>query len=581
MTRTTIGSISHHYAALGVTREGNLYGVASDGNLYKIDNATAKETLIGSTGIKLEDALENFYGQTGEIDQSTNTFYWAAVNMEGASALYTVNLETAAVTKIADFANRDQFYGMVIPPAQAADGAPAAADSIGVDFPGGATSGSITFEAPVKTYGGGDLDASKELTYKVYVNGAEKAEGTALPGDRIVTQLENLAEGSNRFMVIFSNSEGDGAKTAKEVYIGFDTPKPATDVKLTIDKDAAKATISWTAPEEGVNGGYVGNLTYNVVRYPDGTKVATAITDTSLTDYLSKDKYELYSYGVTVVSNGKASDEAKSNTMLFGNAISVPYTETFDTESAFNTFTVDDANTDGDTWTYSSRVKSALYEFSKDNKADDWLITPPIKLEKNKIYTVSFDANSGIASYPERMEVMYGTGAEPAKLTQTLMPATVLPRAVTTYSYDIVMTEDDNVNFGFHAISDANMYQLTLDNIKVSEGRPAVVPGVPSGLKVEAGADGALEANVTLTAPAQDVAGGALTENLTRLELLRGDSVVKTFTNVAPGATLTFKDVYTKFGNGTYTAVAYNANGQGQDHRTCNGVCGRRCARNA
>lgn len=45
MTRTKIGDLRHSYVAMGVTKQGVLYGVATDGNLYKIDTNTAAETL--------------------------------------------------------------------------------------------------------------------------------------------------------------------------------------------------------------------------------------------------------------------------------------------------------------------------------------------------------------------------------------------------------------------------------------------------------------------------------------------------------------------------------------------------------
>lgn len=53
-------------------REGQLYGVASDGNLYKIDKTTGTETLVGPTGLTVSSS-DGYYGQTGEIDQKDNT----------------------------------------------------------------------------------------------------------------------------------------------------------------------------------------------------------------------------------------------------------------------------------------------------------------------------------------------------------------------------------------------------------------------------------------------------------------------------------------------------------------------------
>ena len=88
---------------MGVTKQGVLYGVATDGNLYKIDTDTAAETYIGSTGKQLKQSDGSFYYQSGEIDQKTNTFYWACVEADKKSTLYTVDLTDASLSLVGDF----------------------------------------------------------------------------------------------------------------------------------------------------------------------------------------------------------------------------------------------------------------------------------------------------------------------------------------------------------------------------------------------------------------------------------------------------------------------------------------------
>ena len=67
-TRTDIAPLQNTYAALGISSQGQLYGVATDGNLYKIDKSNGVETLVGPTGLTLANAEGGYYGMSGDID---------------------------------------------------------------------------------------------------------------------------------------------------------------------------------------------------------------------------------------------------------------------------------------------------------------------------------------------------------------------------------------------------------------------------------------------------------------------------------------------------------------------------------
>ena len=75
-------------------------------------------------------------------------------------------------------------------------------------------------------------------------------------------------------------------------------------------------------------------------------------------------------------------------------------------------FTVINCNNDKGTWSYyKDRDGSAMarYNYNSANAGDDWLITPPLKVEKGKTYTVKFKARSNSADFIERLEVKYGS----------------------------------------------------------------------------------------------------------------------------------------------------------------------------
>ena len=563
MTRTTIAQVKNIYVALGISDDGTLYGVATDGNLYTIDKKNGAETKVGPTGLTLETSDGRYSLQGGEIDQTTNTFYWDAVDSTGVAALYTVDLATGAATKVSGMPTNDVIVGIVVPQAAADADAPAQLDSIAVGFDKGSLTGHVGFTAPTKSVGGDALDTSKPLAYKLYVNGDLKEEGNATPGQAVQSKEMTLDEGMAKFTVALTNEAGKGPLSTAEKFIGMDAPKPVSGLKLDLDKATGRAKLSWSAPKEGVNGGYISDkITYDVVRYPDNKKVATGLADTTFAETIAKSSLTLYSYGVTAHSGEKASAEARSGQKALGDAIVPPYSETFDSEEAFEMFTAYDANDDGKTFVYYPDLGTVRYRYGSQ-VADDWLFTPKIKLEKGKFYYFDFTAGSGSNLFPEVMEVKYGSAADPQHMTSTLLEKQTMPGGQNKFSKIITADKDMDVVVGFHVMSDpATSLFLDIYDIAIEKGRSMTVPGKPTGLKAVANADGELSATVSLKAPALDYKGDAL-KSITKLELLRGDSIVKTFDNVQPGQSLSFDDKLQADGVANWAARAWNADGQG------------------
>ncbi len=562
MNRTTIGEATNRYVALGLTREGALYGIATDGNLYKVDTGTGAEQLVGSTGVAIRDEQGRHFQQTGEIDPTDNTFYWAAIDAQGVSSLYTVNLETGEATKISDFSAEEQIYGMIIPQENIAEGAPAAAAAFDPSFKHGYKSGVFHITAPTKTYGGADLPADVKLNYTIYIDDEEWKTGTVSPGKKTSKNIFSIDEGLHKFSVVLSNDVGNGPKVSVDKYVGNDTPKAMTNVKLEIDAATGKAYLTWDKPNEGINGGDVSKVLYDVVRYPDSLKVGEEVYENSFDETLDKSLLKRYYYGVTAVNSGKRGEEAFSNTVVFGEAIVPPYEETFETEADFNMFSVDNANNDDYTWTYDGMYKRAKYSYSDVDYADDWLITPKVRLQKGMFYTVTFNAWSGLESMPERMEVKYGTGKSPSELNKTFMKATTLPAYQNIVSKDLVADEDMDVYFGFHAVSEYGMFNLYLDDISISEGRSTTVPKAATNLKAQPVQGNPYSTVVSFNAPSESYAGDPL-QAIKKIELLRDGSVINTFDNPTPGEELSFTDVLEASAEVTYTVVAYNEGGKG------------------
>lgn len=562
-TRSTIGSLNNFYVAMGMTSDNILYGIATDGNLYKIDINTAAETKVGSTGLTVSNSQNAYFYQSGEIDQKTNTFYWAtseaseSMDSEVAS-LYTVDLATGAASKVGDFENQNLIMLMSIP-TKVEDGAPAAVTDLTTNFGNGELTGSVTFKAPTTTSAGETL--SGELTYTIASGTEILASGTTSAGATVTADVVFKSEGNKMLTVYLSNAEGDGVKTKQAVYVGVDTPKAVSGLTFDLDNATGVATLSWQPVTEGVNGGYIGDVKYTVTRYPDNKVVSTDLTDTQFTETLTKGGIQTISYGVTVSNSKNTSAETVSDGVMFGDGFIPPYTNSFSDNSSFDLLTIIDNNSDGRTWAWYSGPSSdpngsARYKYSRTGLAgDDWLVTPPLKLEKGKFYAVSFKVRTNSSSYTERFEVKYGKGKTVADMTETLVPATETTSAsFVEYKQTIIPTEDETIYIGFHEISDAGNSYVFLDDITVDEGKSYLAPDSVSNFKVVPGALGARKAEISFNAPSKTIDGTSTPGTMT-IKLYRGNDAIKTFTGVSAGEALSYVDGDAENGFNSYKVV--------------------------
>jgi len=92
---------------------------------------------------------------------------------------------------------------------------------------------------------------------------------------------------------------------------------------------------------------------------------------------------------VTSYNDGIEGESASSNSVSVGDALLPPYSQDFTEKNSLGLFTVVDVNNDNKTWTYSNGT--VRYAYHMKNNADDWLITPPLKLKRGYMYEFSFD----------------------------------------------------------------------------------------------------------------------------------------------------------------------------------------------
>lgn len=576
LSRTTFGQCSRTYVALGVTKQHELYGVADDGNLYKISTADGTETLVGPTGLTVT-ANETYYYQSGEIDQRDNTFYWSAVLPDGdglKTGLYTVNLQTGAATKIGDYTG--QILGMVIPQETAQDDAPEAVGDLALAFAAPNLAGTLSFTIPSKTFAGSAL--SGQVNYVVTANSQEVATGTANAGEKLTLSVSLPKSGEYTFVVTTSTPAGSSPKTSVSQFIGYDIPEVPANVSAT--RSGNDVTLSWTAPAKGVNNGYMGSLTYDVNRVNGtkqiSTKIATAISATSVTDQLPEDAdLGYYYYTVTAHNGDQVSATVESNGFTFGSAITPDWQMTFDTQADFGLFKVVDANKDQKTWRYDEGSKVAMSNYSSSNGNDDWLFTPGFRLSPDYTYVFTYKVRNVYGNYPNSLEVKWGTDTTAASMKSTLLATTTPTTAWKVYKHEITPTASGVYYFGFHDnTAERDQYAIQIDSVSIVKSAALVAPDSVTMLKIVPGENGAHTAKVTFTLPAKNINGSkpSKTKSITKIVVKRDGEIFKSYPKAGASTTYNYgaefdagtdKDVPS--GWHTYTVVCSNAEGDGRE----------------
>ncbi len=245
----------------------------------------------------------------------------------------------------------------------------------------------------------------------------------------------------------------------------------------------------------------------------------------------------------------------------------LPYANNFDTKDEWDMFTIIDSNSDGSTWQryISEGNGEASYRYNSDNNADDWLMTPAVRLEAGKTYSFSIDAHCSSNVYVERVEVKLGNAATAEAMTTSIVEVTELKSEIaeTLGNKFVTVAETGNYYFGIHAVSDYDQASLRVDNLLISE-TVMTAPAAVTDLTVTADPETPI-ATIQFTAPSKTIGGNDLTGNMTKIELLRDGVVIKEFEDVAPATKLSYVDNDEEL-TGTiyrYQVIAYNADGQG------------------
>ena len=113
METKNIGQVNLFIQTLFVDNAGQLYGIAfNDKKLYKINKENGTPTEVGELDVPHALTADQM---SAVCDPATGKVYWVGVNNNSKeSALYTIDLNTAHTTKIADLPGDEHFLGLYL-----------------------------------------------------------------------------------------------------------------------------------------------------------------------------------------------------------------------------------------------------------------------------------------------------------------------------------------------------------------------------------------------------------------------------------------------------------------------------------
>ena len=369
---------------------------------------------------------------------------------------------------------------------------------------------------------------------------------------------------------IHANSDADAYRLYVDDFtvevIDVEAPAAISDLTAVATPNVLEATITFTAPATKINGEpLTTNLTkIELLRNGEVIKTFEDVAPGTQLTYVDNDPALIigtYTYQVLTYNDHGIGQKGAEVSVFLSTILDVPYTADLTDEATFSTYSVIDANEDGRTWNYDISFRTN-YAYNGDAAADDYLITPGLRLKAGKNYSIQ--VNALCWDYPERFEVKIGKVASVEGLTTTILEPVEVNNtedAGEIYEGVFSVADDDVYYVAVHAISDADQYHLTLNSLAVVDGPAATAPAAPT-VSIQADAKGEHIVNIDITAPTVAVDGSALTENV-NIEILRNGEVVKTVEGVAPGAATTFVDEPAEAGLLTYQLIPYNASGAG------------------
>ncbi len=563
---TRISVLPGQAYVIAADAEGTIWMVAMDpslGNyyypyLFKVDKTTGARTSVGNMGyIRWGDAPS----ATFDFDSGT---LFATTNYFGHEKLWIIDTSTAVASEARAFPAGENMCNLFVPYTVTPDEAPALLADFDVTFTDAQGNARVTFTIPALTHAGVALPGN--VDYTVTAGGVLLASGSAAAGSVVDKTVNIAAPGAVTVEAALSCAGGPASVNRLATWSGPDTP--AVPAAVTAVAKGNDVTVSWTPGPKGANGGFVdaAAVTYKVVLQPGDIEVAAAATGVQIAHTLSLTQPASLYAEVTASAAGLQGATAVSERFIAGPAFGIPYSEKFATADAVALYTIEDSNNDKATWEYYDGYSEQYMQctYTPFDPKDDWLFTPRVHLESEMQYTLSFSASARKVLYPEMLEVRLGKEPVSTAMTQTVLePEKVLnEQSYQWFEYTVKLTveETGDYNIGFHAMSEADMELLAIDNIRI-DGALLGAPAPTDDLEVVPAPWGLNSATVRFSAPVA-LLDGTPSRELLKAEVFLNHKLFKTIENPEAGAAYTVLLENTEVGENIVEVYFSNATGR-------------------
>lgn len=576
-TKEAIGTMQASLAVMSFDNDGNLYGITASssrtaddgGRLVKVDTSTGNLTIIGDTGVR------PWFDQSGVISPYDGRLYWFAnvIVPDGGvddayARLYTVDLTTAQTECIGDLPNGDEVVAAWIPAQTIPDAAPGVVTGLAQAFTAPSFSGRINFNLPSKTYSGAPLSGNLDWTVKSGENTLASGNGEA--GSPVSADVTMPKSGAYAFEVTASNGEGAGVTARTEAYIGYGVPAAVEAVTFAIED--GKNVVTWDHVTKLTEGDYLagGHASYRIVRQPGNVVLSDNLSENRFEEPALDGTLQATYYEITAVNGDMSATATKSNSIVTGSSVELPFEENFEDASSLNLFTVIDGNNDKTTWAYSSISKAVQIRQASGTDHKDWLVLPKAQLMAGYSYELNFTCYASVASYTNILDVAMGTTADDMStaIESDIEVTNATSRLKKEISVTIKPAVTGTYNIGILIKSAKRQGSFTIEKITLSAGTSTAIPAAPE-LAASSGADGALKAVLTIVAPTKTAGGDAITNRITAFEIMRNGVALTNIEAEVGKAEYTYTDeTIASAGLYTYTVRAINADGKGETAKT-------------
>lgn len=422
--------VDDNLVTLACDKNGDLYAMSAYRHFYKLDKFSGKATEIGKEH-KL--AVEPFFQSMAF--GADGVLYWTQHTAHPYGWLTTIDTATGVPTKIGTLGDNDKLTCLFQKRSLVKTFPLAATDLKAVNDEVKHNQVTLTWTLPTKNYDGTDANLTEVRVYRLGT-----AEPIAVLGPDATTFVDEHSDnGQTAYEVVAVNAAASGTPATVSLFAGYDQLVGVNDLHAVKNDATNEVSLSWTKPTLTVNNEYADfdNIVYNVYRVNLLTQKYELLSENQkeLTFSEVVTAEGIYCYVVEAVSGGVIGLGAKTENVSITETKVPPFTAKFEKKGDGLFWTAANApHKYGAGWSISSYVDknfdgyyARLYKASGSEVLNDWLISPPIKMEKGE-YNLSY----------------YGKGSEKDKWSWAVMLGTD-GNDLTTFTTELDRHEDEIV----------------------------------------------------------------------------------------------------------------------------------------